>query len=158
MKIPLGGPLFSATLLGVGLLAGCAAVTDRVRDRFGEVAPHVRIVSADRRAVAAAAPVAFKRLDWRVAHADAARVEAASQILTSTAFADRRQLSAKLTLVEVGPAETEVFLLLIGEVESRGAGGTSRQGLREHGFYDRYFGVLQEVLREQATAAPPEKG
>lgn len=148
-------------LLWATFLPGCAAVTERVRDRFGEVAPQVRLIRAERRAVATAAPVAFKRLDWRVAHADAARVEASSQILTSTAFADRRQLSARLTLAEVGPAETEVSLLLIGEVESRGAAGTSRQGrqgLREHGFYERYFGALQEVLREQAAAAPPEKG
>jgi len=143
----------------VGLLAGCESLESRVRDRFADVPPKTQVVDGESRAVYYAAQAAFKRLDFNLTRSSITdlRVEAASRINTSVAFADSRQLVAQITIVAVGPAQSEVSMRLSEQVEAQGLGGPSERSLREHGFYETYFAVLQQVLAEQKTAPVDRK-
>jgi hypothetical protein len=142
-------------LLAVALLfAGCESVTDR----FGPVEPKRQVFNADQATVSAAALQAFKRLDFRASRSrKSGDIEAYSQIHTSAAFADSRQLTAKLTLNDAGPGRTEVEMRVTEQVQSQSMGGTSQQTMREHGFFQLYFSTLQQVLDEQAATAPAKK-
>jgi hypothetical protein len=135
------------------VLAGCESVTDR----FGPVEPKRQVFEADQATVSAAALQAFKRLDFRASRTKGGEIQAYSQIHTSAAFADSRQLSAKVHFNEMGPGRTEVEMTVTEQVESRNTGGTSQQSMREHGFFQLYFATLQQVLEEQAAAPPPRK-
>jgi hypothetical protein len=148
--------LFS--LLSLAFLTGCESLESRVRDRFTDVPPKTQTFDGESRAVYHAVQAAFKRLDFNLTRSSIGdlRVEAASRINTSRAFADSRQLVAQVEIAAVGPAQSEVSLRLTEQVEAQGLGGPSERGLREHGFYETYFAVLQQVLTEQkaAPAAP----
>lgn len=154
MKTPLALVLFAL----LGLLAGCESLESRVRDRFADVPPKTQVVDGESRAVYYAAQAAFKRLDFNFTRSSVAdlRVEAASRINTSVAFADSRQLVAQVTIASVGPAQSEVSMRLTEQVEAQGLGGPNERPLREHGFYETYFTVLQQVLAEQ-KAAPADR-
>jgi hypothetical protein len=143
----------------VGLLAGCESLETRVRDRFTEVPPKTQTFEGDTRAVYYAVQAAFKRLDFNLTRSSVTdlRVEAASRINTSVAFADSRQLVAQVTIASVGPAESEVSMRLTEQVEAQGLGGPNERPLREHGFYETYFAVLQQVLTEQKAAPAGRK-
>jgi hypothetical protein len=125
--------------------AGCESVTDR----FSPVEPKRQVFNGDQPSVSAAALQAFKQLDF---HASRSRksgdIEAYSQIHSSAAFADSRQLVAKVHFNEMGPGRTEVEIVVTEQVESHATGGTSQQTMREHGFYQLYFATLQQVLEE----------
>lgn len=142
----------------VGLLVGCESLESRVRDRFSEVPPKTQTFDGDTRAVYYAVQAAFKRLDFNLTRSSITdlRVEAASRINTSRAFADSRQLIAQVTIASVGPAQSEVGMRLTEQVEAQGLGGPNERPLREHGFYETYFAVLQQVLAEQ-KAAPADR-
>jgi hypothetical protein len=148
--------LFS--LVSLAFLAGCESLGSRVRDRFAEVPPKTQTVDGESRAVYYAAQTAFKRLDFNLTRSSIGelRVEAASRINTSVAFADSRQLIAQVTIASVGPAQSEVSMRLTEQVEAQGLGGPNERALREHGFYETYFAVLQQVLAERkgASAGP----
>ncbi len=143
----------------VGLLAGCESLESRVRDRFTEVPPKTQTIEGESRAVYYAVQAAFKRLDFNLTRSSVTdlRVEAASRINTSVAFADSRQLVAQVTITSVGPAESEVSMRLTEQVEAQGLGGPNERSLREHGFYETYFAVLQQVLAEQKAAPAGRK-
>ncbi len=145
------------SLLSLVFLAGCESLESRVRDRFTDVPPKTQTVDGDTRAVYYAAQAAFKRLDFNLTRSSVGdlRVEAASRINTSVAFADSRQLVAQVTIASVGPTQSEVSMRLTEQVEAQGLGGPNERPLREHGFYETYFAVLQQVLSEQ-KAAPAE--
>lgn len=148
------------SVLTVGLLTSCESLQTRVRDRFSEVSPKTQTFDGDTRAVYLAVQAAFKRLDFNLTRSSVSdlRVEAASRINTSHAFADSRQLVAQVTIASVGPAQSEVSMRLSEQVEAQGLGGPSERALREHGFYETYFAVLQQVLAEQkASSAEPSR-
>ncbi len=142
-------------LVSVALtLTGCESVTDR----FGPVEPKRQVFNADQPTVSAAALQAFKRLDFRASRSrKSGDIEAYSQIHSSAAFADSRQLTAKLHFSDMGPGRTEVEMTVTEQVESRNAGGTSQQTMREHGFFQLYFATLQQVLEEQRSVRPAQK-
>ena len=140
-------------LLCALLLSGCESVTDR----FSPVQPKLQVFNGDQFAVNAAALQAFKRLDFLVTRSKAVDIEAVSRIHTSAAFADSRQLTARLHLNEAGPGKTEVEMIVTEQVQSQSMGGTSQQTMREHGFYQLYFATLQQVLDEQTTAGVAAK-
>lgn len=150
MKLSLA---FVSVALAV-LFAGCESLESRVRDRFAEVPPKTQTFDGDTRAIYFAAQAAFKRLDFNLTRSSVAdlRVEGASRINTSHAFADSRQLVALVTIASVGPAQSEVSMRLTEQVEAQGLGGPNERPLREHGFYGTYFAVLQQVLAEQKAA------
>jgi hypothetical protein len=141
----------------LAFLAGCESLESRVRDRFTDVPPKTQTFEGDTRTVYFAVQAAFKRLDFNLTRSSVTelRVEAASRINTSVAFADSRQLVAHVTIASVGPAQSEVSMRLTEQVEAQGLGGPNERPLREHGFYETYFTVLQQVLAEQ-KAAPAE--
>lgn len=132
---------------------------ERVQDRFAAVNPKVSVYEGDPRTVYVAAQVAFKRLDYNLLRTNLGnlRVEAASRINSSVAFRDSRQLVALVEIRAVSPTQSEVTMHLKQLVEGEGPGGASEQGLREHGFFDTYFSVLQQVLAEQSTEAAAKK-
>ncbi|MBX3735618.1 MAG: hypothetical protein KF715_02925 [Candidatus Didemnitutus sp.] len=152
-------PLALVLVAFLGLLAGCESLESRVRDRFAEVPPKTQVVDGEARAVYAAVQAAFKRLDFNLTRSSITdlRVEAASRINTSVAFADSRQLVAQVTIADVGPAQSEVSMRLTEQVEAQGLGGPTERALREHGFYETYFAVLQQVLAEQKAAPAGRK-
>lgn len=143
----------------VGLLAGCESLESRVRDRFADVPPKTQTFDGDARTVYSAVQAAFKRLDFNLTRSSVAslRVEAASRINTSRAFADSRQLVAQVAIVAVGQTHSEVSMRLTEQVEAQGLGGPNERPLREHGFYETYFAVLQQVLAEQKAAPAGRK-
>lgn len=139
------------------LFAGCESLPDQINNRFDKVPPQVRDFDGTPEQVYVAAQRAFKQLDFNVIHSSMGRVEAASAIHASTAFADSRQLVARIAIHEVGPGKCEVDMALTEDVSSQSMGGTHSSPLREHGFYATYFAELQEVLQEQATQSAAEK-
>lgn len=145
--------------IGIGLLLAIASVftgCESVTNRFGPVEPKRHVFNADGDTVNAAALQAFKRLDFRASRSrKSGEISAYSQIHTSAAFADSRQLTAKVRLNEMGPGRTELEMTVTEQVESRSTGGTSQQSMREHGFYQLYFATLQQVLDERVTV--PER-
>lgn len=140
-------------------LAGCESLNERVRDRFADVPPKTQLVDADAKAVYYAVQTAFKRLDFTLTRSSLAQlnVEAASRIDRSVAFADSRQLVAQVSVANVAEGKAEVAMRLTEQVESQGVGGPNERPLREHGFYETYFAVLQQVLAEQKAAGGAPK-
>src|SRR6185312_8295019 len=126
------------------LLAGC----ESMEDRFSAVPPKMQVFNGDSASVSAAAVQAFKRLDFQMKRSKGVDLEAYSRIHTSVAFADSRQLTAKVHVSDVGPGKVEVELSLIEQVQSEHVGGTSQQTLRENGFFQLYFATLQQVMDE----------
>src|SRR3954464_8295558 len=110
--------------------AGCESVTDR----FSAVEPKRQVFNGDQATVSAAALQAFKQLDFRASRSrKSGDIEAYSQIHSSAAFADSRQLAAKVHFSDMGPGRTEVEMTVTEQVESHATGGTSQQTMREHG-------------------------
>lgn len=142
------------------LLTGCEStpsLSTRVRERFTPVPPQTREVDGDLRAVYAAAQTAFKRLDFNLSRTRLGHIEAASRINTSAAFRDSRQLVATIDLRELGPAKVEVAMTLAEQIEGEGIGGPSELALRQHGFFETYYAMLQQVLMESAADASAKK-
>ena len=139
------------------LLAGCESVSGGLNSRFEAAPPQVHDFDGSVERVYAAAKKAFRELDFNVTRASMGRVEAASSIHTSTAFADSRQLVARIAIHEVGPGKCEVEMWLTQDVSSQSVGGTHSTALRDHGFYATYFAELQQVLQDQATREATEK-
>lgn len=134
------------------LLAGCESVTDR----FSPVAPKVQVVTGEQDVVKPAAIQAFKRLDFTVTRSKG-DLEAVSRIHSSVAFADSRQLLAKVHFSEAGPGKTAVEMTVTEQSQSDRVGGTNQLAMREHGFFQLYFATLQQVLDEQPGAVPARK-
>lgn len=139
------------------LLAGCNSMPERLNTRLDAVPPQVHDFAGSQEQVYVAAKKAFSRLDFNVTRSSMGRIEAASSIHTSTAFADSRQLVARVAIHEVGSGKCEVELSLTQDVSSQSFGGTHSTALRDHGFFATYFAELQEVLQESAGAPEPEK-
>jgi hypothetical protein len=135
------------------LLAGC----ESMEDRFSAVPPKVQVFNGDQSAVSVAAVQAFKRLDFQMTHSKGVDLEAVSRIHTSVAFADSRQLTAKVHVSDVGPGKSEVELSLTEQFQSERVGGTSQQTLRENSFFQLYFATLQQVLDDGIPAGPAKK-
>lgn len=144
-------------LLLAALLAGCESMSSGIGSRLEATPPQVREFDGTPEQVYVAAQKAFRQLDFNVTRASIARVEAASRINTSTAFADSRQIVARLAIHESIPGKCEVEMWLTQDVSSQSVGGTHSTPLRDHGFYATYFAMLQQVLQDQATRAATEK-
>ncbi|MDI1318818.1 MAG: hypothetical protein PSW75_01315 [bacterium] len=144
-------------LCATALLAGCESMSDRMQDRLSAVPPKTQTFAAPQAKVAAAAQQAFKRLDFTLTHTKAGQIEAVSRINSSAAFADARQLVAKVHLAESGPGQTDVEITLREEVTSKSFGGTHQQDMREHSFFALYFATLQQVLQDGAQSSAIEK-
>ncbi len=145
--------VFSSLLaLAALLLVGC----ESMGDRFSEVPPKQQVFNGEQSAVSVAAVQAFKRLDFLVTRSKGVELEAVSRIHTSAAFADSRQLTAKVHLSGVGPGKIEVEVGLTEQIQSDRVGGTSQQAMREHTFFQLYFATLQQVM-DEATAAGTTK-
>lgn len=145
-------------MLGTAFIfAGCESLPQRVSSRFDGVPPQVHDFAGTTEQVYTAAKKAFKRLDFNVTRSSMGRIEAASSIHTSAAFADSRQLIAHVAIHEVGPGKCEVELSLIQDISSQSLGGTHSTPLRDNGFFATYFAELQEVLQENGDALAAEK-
>ena len=141
------------------LLAGCDSMSSggSLPDRFSTVPPKIQTFAAPVKQVIAAAQVAFKRLDFNVTHARVGDIEAVSRIDSSEAFADSRQLVARVHIEETDSGQAEVELALLEEVQSQSMGDSHVQALKEHSFFSMYFATLQQVLHEQAEQGGMQK-
>jgi hypothetical protein len=142
-------------LLACALLAGCESMPDGFAT--APVPPQVQVVAGSPDKVYFAAQQAFKRLDFVLTRSVMGRVEAASSIRTSETFGNSKQLVAKVAIHEAEPGKSEVELWVTEETASQSMGGTRRQPLRENGFFQLYFAMLQQVLRERAADKAAEK-
>lgn len=133
--------------------AGCESVSER----FSPVVPKVQVYSGDQDTLKAASLIAFKRLDFNVTRSKTMDLEAVSRIHSSVAFADSRQLLAKVHLSEAGPGKTAVEMTVTEQSQSDRVGGTSQLAMREHGFFQLYFTTLQQVLDENPNGFPAKK-
>jgi hypothetical protein len=148
----------SFTLLASAFFAGCStSLPERFNAGVNAAPPQVHDFDGTVEQVYGAAKKAFRQLDFNVTHASMGDIEAASIIHTSTAFADSRQLVARIEIHEVGPGKCEVEMWLTEDVSSQSVGGTHRTALPNHGFYVTYFAELQEVLQATATGGGSEK-
>lgn len=147
-----------ASLLFVSalFLSGCESVSENMRERFNPVPPKVQQFDGDLRTVFTAAQLAFKRLDFVLTDSSGApaRLEASSRIVTSESMGDSRQLVVTLRLHGAGEGKTEVEALVSLQVANSSLGGSSAQNKREHGFYERFFATMQEVLQERTDEKP----
>ena len=141
------------TIFCLCLLSGCESVSERVSERFADVPARKQVFATDARTAFFGAQMAFKRLDFRLTQSHPRHIEAAGRIRHSEAFADSRQLVAQVQIREIGPGSTEVSLQLTEEVENASLGGPSVQALRDHGFYETYYTVLQQVIDDGSAAA-----
>ncbi len=149
-------PAFLAILSSL-FLAACNSLPERFNAGVDSAPPQVHDFDGTVEQVYTAAKKAFRQLDFNVTHASMGDIEAASIIHTSTAFADSRQLVARIEIHEVGPGKCEVEMWLTEDVSSQSVGGTHRTALPNHGFYATYFAELQEVLQATAAAVGTEK-
>lgn len=140
--------------LSVLVLAGCESMPDQFA---ATIPPKVQVVEGKPEQVYLAAQQAFKRLDFVLTRSVIGRVEAASAIHTSETFGDSKQLVARVSIHEAEPGKSEVELWVTEETSSQSVGGTRRQPLRENGFFEHYFTVLQQVLQEQVADKTAEK-
>jgi hypothetical protein len=138
------------------LLAGCESLSTDVRERFSPVPPKVRSFDGDIHSVCAAAQQAFRQLDCAVTDSSGApaRLEASSRIHANDSLGDSRQLVMNVQFHRVGPARTEVRMLISLQVENASLGGPSAQDLREHGFYDLFFETVQQLLQDRSGSSP----
>jgi hypothetical protein len=134
-------------------LVGC----ESVGDRFSPVVPKVQVFAGDQDNLKIACWQAFKRLDFTVTRSKSTDLEAVSQIHSSVAFGDSRQLMAKVHLSEAGPGKTAVEMTITEQSQSDRVGGTSQLAMREHGFFQLYFATLQQVLDENPNGFPTRK-
>lgn len=146
--------LSSLLLLSAFIFAGCESMPDQFA---ATIPPKVQVVEGKPEQVYLAAQQAFKRLDFILTRSVMGRVEAASAIHTSETFGDSKQLVARVSIHEADPGKSEVELWLTQEVSSQSVGGTQRKPMLENGFFDQYFTVLQQVLKDQAADKPAEK-
>ena len=149
-----------ATLFPVGLIlgflfAGCESMPDGFAT--ATVPPQVQVVDGPPDKVYFAAQQALKRLDFVLTRSVMGRIEAASAIRTSETFGNSKQLVAKVAIHEAEPGKSGVELWVTEETASQSMGGTRRQSLRENGFYQLYFAMLQQVLQERAADKAAEK-
>jgi hypothetical protein len=144
-------------LLASLVLAGCNSLPERFNTGVDAAPPQVHDFDGTVEQVYGAAKKAFRQLDFNVTRASMGDLEAASIIHTSTAFADSRQMVARIAIHEVGPGKCEVEMWLTEDVSSQSVGGTHRTALREHSFYATYFAELQEVLQEKPGSASADK-
>ncbi len=150
--------LFSVFAIFSALLfAGCDSMPGGISSRLDTVPPQTHDFDGTVEQVYLAAKKAFRELDFNVTRASMGRVEAASIIHTSTAFADSRQLVARVAIHEVGPGKCEVEMTLTEDVSSQSVGGTHSTALRDHSFFGTYFAELQQVLQEQAAQPAAQK-
>ncbi len=142
-------------LLSVVLVAGCESTSfsDRLRARFSAAPAQVETYDVNSRDAYFAAQAAFKRLDYQLLKSDLGRlqIEAGSRINRSPVFRDSRQLIALVEIVPLGPDRSEVSLRLREQLEGDDLGGPSELPLKEHGFYQTYFAVLKQVVKETPT-------
>ena len=141
------------TIFCLCLLSGCESVSERVSERFADAPARKQVFATDARTAYFGAQMAFKRLDFRLTQTHPRQIEAAGRIRHSEAFADSRQLVAQVQIREISPGQTEVSMQLTEEVENASLGGPSVQALRNHGFYDTYYSVLQQVIDDGSAAA-----
>lgn len=152
--------LLIASVSALLFLAGCEStpsLSTRVRERFTPVPPQAREIDGDLNGVYLAAQQAFKRLDFNLSRTRLGHVEAASRINTSVAFRDSRQLVATVDLREVAPGKIEVAMSLVEQVEGEGIGGPNELALRQHGFFDTYFAMIQQVMSERNAKSAEAK-
>ncbi len=145
-----------AITAGAFFLTGCESMSTRVHERFEPVPPKVRVFEGDLKTVYYASQEAFKELGFVLTKTSisSGRVEAASPIDRNLAMGDSRQLVAELHLTEDDPTHTTVEMILTQQVDDASVGGPSQQKLREHGFYDTYFGMLQLALAKKSIESP----
>lgn len=144
--------LLSFVIVAFGLI-GC----ESMGERFSPVVPKVQVYNGDQDTLRAASLVAFKRLDFSVTRSKTMDLEAVSRIHSSVAFANSRQLMAKVHLSEAGPGKTAVEMTVTEQSQSDQVGGTSQLAMRDHGFFQLYFATLQQVLDENPNGFPGKK-
>lgn len=151
-----------ASLLILGLCAGCEAVSDMkdgVRERMNaRNEPKVRVFSGDQRVVYAAALKALDGIGFRFVRGGPAqgKMEAVSAVSPNDSLNSSRQVVLKFTLAPSfapqGQAKgemTEMSLWLTEIIEadsSRQAGQGTSTPLRDTPLYEVYFRAVQQGL------------
>jgi len=150
---------FAFLILCTALLCGCESVSSRVHERFATVAPQSRVFPVERRVVYNAGQTAVKNIGLRLGRTSLAQglIEAYAPISSGDATRDARQTTMRIHLVETDNGDTQVEVVVSEHTEGDFPGGVSRQDLRDHSLYGRYFAALQQVLMESGALKTPEK-
>jgi hypothetical protein len=156
MKFP--HVFFLATLV---LFAGCAAVSDRMHERFATIPPKTKVVTGSMRDVFYATQGTLKQMDFQLSRSAEAQgiVNAFSRIRAGDGPRESRQYTVEIRLIALGPTETEISVLLREQVEgvlSAGAGATNTP-LRDHGLYETFFAGLRKTLADKSSPPPESK-
>jgi hypothetical protein len=112
-------------------LAGCDSLPSRVQDRFSAVPARTQIVAGSQREVFYAAQGALKRLDFQLSRTAEAQgiVNGFSRIRAGDGPRESRQYTLEIRLNGLGPAETEVSVLVREQIEG-GVTVRSQHGTR----------------------------
>jgi hypothetical protein len=141
-------------LTGLVFFSGCEAVADRVQERFSSVAPKTKVLPGSARNVFYASQGTLKQMDLQLSRTAEAQgiVNAFSRIRAGDGPREARQYTLEIRLTGLGPAETEVSVLVREQVEgvlSSGAGATNTP-LRDHGLYETFFATLRKNLADMS--------
>lgn len=157
MRALLGAVAIGATIF----LVACDSLPSRVQDRFSAVPARTQVVAGSQREVFHAAQGALKRLDFQLSRAAEAQgiVNGFSRIRAGDGPRESRQYTLEIRLNGLGPAETEVSVLVREQIEggiTSGIGSTDMP-LRQHGLYETFFAMLRKTVADKSSPPPDEK-
>lgn len=150
-----------ACLFAVSCFSGCEAVADRMQDRFATVSPKRKVLPGSSREVFHAAQGTLMQMDFQFSRTAEAQgiIMAFSRIRAGDGPRESRQYTFEIRLEALGPAETEISVLLREQIEgllSAGAGPTDSP-LRDHGLYESFFAGLRKALADRSYPPPERK-
>lgn len=135
--------------------AGCDSMPNRLTERFADVPPQEREIAQERALVFQAIPETFKRMGFVTARALEAQglLTGRSTIRSEDAFREARQYELDIKIREFGEGVTKVSVRLSEAHEGDFKTGATSQAIRNHGLYESFFEVLDQVLNV-ATPTP----
>ncbi|MCX6950575.1 MAG: hypothetical protein NTV51_00060 [Verrucomicrobia bacterium] len=151
---------FAALVVALSFTA-CASVQSRVHERFDRVPPRTQVFSSAQREVFYAAQGALKAMDFQLSRTAEAQgiVNAFSRIRAGDGPRESRQYTLEVRLSNLGPAETEVAVLVREQIEgglASGVGATD-QPLKQHALYEVFYANLKQALTARTFPPPDEK-
>jgi hypothetical protein len=141
-------------LLGAAfLVGGCGALPERLSQRFSTPTPKERIIESPQAEVFDAVQQTMTRLNYQVTRAAQAQgiVNGQSRLLPTERFGSSDQYVLEVRLRELDGQATSLSAILYEQSEGQFQAGATSTPVREHGRYEMFFDVLEQVLAESTA-------
>ncbi len=134
----------------LGLLGGCAEVSQRVMGRFDTSPVKLRRYAGEMSAVHQAAQAAMRNIGYVLTETSLREglVRGRSAVQPGDPTRGARQFELTVRLTELPDGQVEAGLVLAEQREDGLPGGAQRLVVREHSLYTTYFERLDRVLQE----------